>query len=136
MTHHSPVGALSSFTFGALGKGVSIDMESPRIQEVRYDLYAGYSQSGNVMALPFREGIVLKDDSIDAFAEGNKEVKQEKKNRWNNFTEEQIVRTLTPCIDRFEAGRMSLEIYTPHSKMEDYEKVYSTDNDSSARCCV
>ena len=122
MTHHSPVGAFSSFTFGALGKGVSIDMESPRIQEVRYDLYAGYSQSGIVKALPFREGIVLKDDSIDAFAEGNKEVKQEKKIQWNYFTKEQIVRTLTPCIDRFEAGRMSLEVYTPHSKMEDYEK--------------
>ena len=42
MTHHSPVGAFSSFTFGALGKGVSIHMESSKIQEVRYDLYACY----------------------------------------------------------------------------------------------
>ena len=29
MTHHSPVGSFSSFTFGAIGKGVSIDLESP-----------------------------------------------------------------------------------------------------------
>ena len=42
MTHHPPVGAFSSFTFGALGKGVSIHMESSKIQEVRYDLYACY----------------------------------------------------------------------------------------------
>lgn len=116
MTHHSPVGAYSSFTFGAFGKGVSVDMESPRIQAERYDLYVGYSQSGRVMALPFRE------DVVEVFAEGNKEIKQIKKNQWNFFSEEEIVRTLTPCVDRFEAGRITLEIYTPHSQIEDYEK--------------
>ena len=122
MTHHSPIGAYASFTFGAIGKGVSIDLESPRVKEERYDLYAGYSQDGVVMALPFRENISMAVSQLDSSDEGNKEIKREKKNGWTYFAKEEITRTLTPCIDRFEAGRMTLEVYTPHPALEDPEK--------------
>ena len=122
MTHHSPIGAYASFTFGAIGKGVSIDLESPRVKEERYDLYAGYSQEGVVMALPFRENISVGVSQLDSSDEGNKEIKREKKNGWTYFTEKEITRTLTPCVDRFEAGRMMLEVYTPHPQLEDPEK--------------
>ena len=122
MTQHSPIGALASFTFGAIGKGVSIDFENPRVQDVRYDLYAGYCQAEKVMAMPFREGIQNQIAQIDAFAEGNKEVKQENKKRWHYFAEDEIRRTLTPCVDRFEAGRLTFEVFTPHFSLEDPEK--------------
>ena len=122
MTHHSPVGAYASLTFGAIGKGVSIDFESPRVKEERYDLYAGYSQDGTVMALPFRENISVTTEQLDSADEGNKEIKREKKNGWTFFAEQEITRTLTPCIDRFEAGKMTLEVYTPHTALEDPEK--------------
>lgn len=122
MTHHAPVGAYASFTFGAIGKGVSVDLESPRVKEERYDLYAGYSQEGVVMALPFRENISVAASQLDSSDEGNKEIKREKKNGWTFFSEKEITRTLTPCIDRFRAGRMTLEVYTPHARLEDPEK--------------
>ena len=122
MTHHSPVGAYASLTFGAIRKGVSIDLESPRVKEERYDLYAGYSQEGVVMALPFREDISLTEVQSNLSDEGSKENRKEKKNGWTFFAEQEITRTLTPCVDRFEAGRMTLEVYTPHTQLEDPEK--------------
>ena len=31
MTHHAPQGAWASFTFGADGRGASIDLEAPQV---------------------------------------------------------------------------------------------------------
>lgn len=122
MTHHSPIGAYASLTFGAVGKGVSIDLESPRVKEDGYDLYVGYSQDGAVLALPFRENISIEPREPDASDEGNKEIKREQKAGWQYFAEGEIRRTLTPCIDRYEAGKMIFEVYTPHAQLEDPEK--------------
>lgn len=122
MTHHSPVGSFSSFTFGAIGKGVSIDLETPRICEERFDLYAGYSQDNRVYALPFQENIDTEVQSKSVYDEGNKEQVSNNTSKCTYFSECDIKRTLTPCVDQYEAGRITLTVYTHHPKLEDPEK--------------
>ena len=38
MTHHEPVGAFASLTFGLTGRDVSVDLESPGVENNRLHL--------------------------------------------------------------------------------------------------
>ena len=73
MTHHAPVGGWASFTFGAEGMGVSIDLEAPMVSDSA-DFYAGVAQNGILSAFPFLAAAHKTDDAdVDVLAEGNKE---------------------------------------------------------------
>lgn len=123
MTHHSPVGAWSSFTFGLPGKGVSIDHESPSVEETADFLVALSRGPGKVKAFPFQSGVtVLDNESLQTASKGKAGVaalNASLKERWQFIPLSNIQRRLTPCIDEYSDGEMTLRILTPHHKLPD-----------------
>ena len=120
MTHHAPVGGWASFTFGAEGMGVSIDLESPMVSDSA-DFYAGVAQNGILSAFPFLAAAHKTDDAdVDVLAEGNKETPPVKSaSGWNYFRTGEIHRTLEVCTDTFQAENVTLRVYTPHYPLND-----------------
>ncbi|MNO12477.1 Beta-xylosidase precursor [compost metagenome] len=122
MTHHSPVGAYSSLTFGLPGQGASIESESNEVS-VNADLYVAVSRGeGRVDALPFVTGIVEKD--LERNHEASADVKispNEISARWNFIQPAELKRTLSGTIDEYAGGDIQLRIYTPHPSLPDPE---------------
>jgi hypothetical protein len=97
MTHHSPVGAWASLTFGAVGRGVCIDHEKLLAEPNADLLVAVHRGDGSTTALPFVE-------NVGAFP------------GWRVLGEGEVKRTLSACVDTFvaeEAG-ITLKAFTPH----------------------
>ncbi len=119
MTHHSPVGAWSSFTFGLPGKGVSIDHESPSVRNTADLLVAVSRGPGKVTAFPFLSGIVNADNEMIYSGDSND---FSIKKRWNFIPPSFMNRTLTSCIDEYSSGEITLRVYTPHCELPDPEQ--------------
>jgi hypothetical protein len=96
MTHHSPVGAWASLTFGAAGRGICIDHEK-LLPEPNADFLVAVHREGTTTALPFVEG-------VGAFP------------GWRVLGEGDVARTLSACVDTFvaESAGISLKVFTPH----------------------
>lgn len=105
-THHAPVGAWSSFTFGLLGKGVSIDHESTSLEETADFLVALSRGAKKVTAFPFIFG---RSDGSSA-------------KNWTFFKDSQIQRRLRSCVDEFSAEDMMLKVYTPNAEIPDLNR--------------
>ncbi|MBO5198648.1 MAG: hypothetical protein J6B85_09050 [Lachnospiraceae bacterium] len=148
MTHHAPVGAWASMTFGAYGCGVSFDIQEPLVKKSA-NLLIGTAEGRKMTSLPFCWDIKEekeKETELDVHAEGSKEEadaskiacssgnakdagaaaqngseqkKQAIEKRY--FAAADITRTLTPGIDRYEAGKLSFTVYTPHDALPDPE---------------
>ena len=132
MTHHAPVGSWASFTFGADGMGASIDLEAPMVSDSA-DFYVGVAQDGVLSAFPFMPASKkTPEPSLDVLAEGNKESAPQKSTvGWNYYREEDICRTLTPCVDIYQAENVTLRVYTPHYPLADPQK----EEISPLSCC-
>ena len=122
MTHHSPVGAWSSFTFGMPGKGVSIDHESPSVRNTADLLVAVSRGLGKVTAFPFLTGIKTADNEMIHSGDAND---FSIKKRWKFISPSFMNRTLTSCIDEYSSGELTLRVYTPHCKLPDPEQGHS-----------
>ena len=99
LTPHAPVGAWSSLSFGALGRGAAIQIESlddlPNI-----DLFVAVQRPGQseVDALAFVEDPTAYP-------------------AWRFLPAADVQRTLTPCIDQFAGGAIVLRAFTPQSAL-------------------
>ena len=121
MTHHSPVGSWSSFTFGLPGKGVSIDLESPCVKN-NADFLVGMTDFETVSAFPFVEGVAELDNEL-------RQVSHMTKNEGNKVYDyismEDIERNLSFCIDEYNTKctdtKLSLRAYTPNYRLNDPE---------------
>lgn len=109
MTHHSPMGAWSSVTFGLPGEGVGVDSEGLRVQQAG-DLVVAFSRGhGSTTVFPF----LTSDHAADseAVAAGFKP-----SGEFRNCTvvpAGEIKRTLTPATDEFSAAGMRFRITCP-----------------------
>jgi len=102
-THHSPVGAWASLTFGAAGRGIGID-DQRLGSKVDADLVVAVHRDGATTALPFLENAADYP-------------------QWRVLTAGAIARKLTPCVDEFftveTAGEVgiALRVFTPHAAL-------------------
>lgn len=116
MTHHAPVGAWASLTFGLPGRGVSIDHEDLAVQDTA-DLLLAYTQGpGRTVALPFVTGAPISDQEGHAAAPESATAGAYRK-RWSYLHPSSVRRTLTACVDTFETDRLTLRVYTPHASI-------------------
>jgi len=122
MTHHAPVGAWSSLTFGLPGRGVGIDHQTGSVNLAAEFLVALSRGPGRVQSLPF----------CSSYRELDLETKQMEESRaadgdadgapWEIIRPEAITRRLTPCTDAYAAGDMTLTVYTPHPPLPDVDR--------------
>jgi hypothetical protein len=114
MTHHAPMGAWSSFTFGLPGEGVGIDAEGLQIQHLG-DLVAGYSRGpGHTTLLPFLSAPKTKDsESKAAGAAADGEFRT-----CRIVPVDKLSRKLTPATDEFSAQGMKLTVTCPRGDLK------------------
>ncbi len=120
MTHHGPVGAWASLTFGLPGRGVSIDREAVKVEEVGDLLVAVGRGRGTVRMLPFSRAW----DAEAAWAAEADELPPEHRpnrirDRWRFVPPEEITRRLSACVDTYEAPDFTFRVYTPHPAIPD-----------------
>jgi len=117
MTHHAPVGAWSSFTFGLPGRGVGIEHESLKV-EATGDLLVAVSRGpGKVQMLPFIAG--LQDEDYEGRVAGNANLAAFK--QWAPIAPKEITRRLTPATDEFRGGDLCLRVISPRFPLPDPE---------------
>lgn len=135
MTHHSPVGAWSSFTMGLPGRGVSIDHETPNVEETADLMVALYHGPGMVKAFPFVSGIsVIDNESLQTISQGKTGCApsfKSFKERWQFLQPSEFQRRLSPTIDEYSDGELTLSIYTPHPALPDPD----SDESLAYPCC-
>ena len=111
MTHHAPMGAWSSLTFGLPGGGVGVDMEGLAVQPSG-SLIVGCSHGpGQSITLPFFSFDTTKD------YEGQlaRPAKAASIDNWKLVSANQMIRTLTPATDEFAGEGIRLRITTPRA---------------------
>lgn len=79
-THHAPVGALSSLTFGAPGVGVSIDFCEPSLKKSG-TMFVGKAGKNALRTILFAD--MPKEKGYDVTDEGDKEHTQKKRSPSN-----------------------------------------------------
>jgi len=114
MTHHSPVGAWSSMTFGLPGEGVGIETEALGI-EPSGDLIAAVSRGpGKSMLLPFVSGASSEDYEGKMAAKGAFASFR----NWTMIPASQMNRRLTASTDEFRGGDLTLRVISPRFPMK------------------
>jgi len=121
MTHHSPIGAWSSLTFGLPGKGVSINHESAMVENTADFLVAVSRGPGKVRALPFIYGEGGPDAELQQVNQGQGQPKPSNniKDRWSFINPAKLTRTLTACVDQYSVDGLTLRVFTPHPPLPD-----------------
>ena len=130
MTHHSPVGAWSSFTFGLPGCGVGIEHESLKVEATGDLLVAVSRGAGKVSVLPFIAGC-LADDYEGRIA-GNAYPAAFK--HWSLIAPKALTRRLTPATDEFHGGDLCLRVISPRFPLPDPALESSTEILKAALC--
>ena len=122
-THHAPVGAWSSLTFGAPDIGMSIDVQDPVVKKSGM-MMAGMANEREIHSIGFCD--MPKSTKVDLRSEGSQQSDMERarelKARFGFYEEAEITRTLTPSKDIFEAGKITFTVYTPYDALPDPEK--------------
>lgn len=122
-THHAPVGAWASLTFGAPDIGMSIDVQDPVVKKSGI-MMAGWANEQEIHAIGFCD--IPKTNHVDLKSEGTQASDREKAERlkaeYGFYGEEEIARTLTPSRDIFTASRITFSTYTPYDALPDPEK--------------
>lgn len=122
-THHAPVGAWASLTFGAPDIGMSIDVQDPVVKKSGL-MMAGWASENEIHAIGFCD--MPKTNRVDLKSEGTQESDRARAERlkaeYGFCGEEKITRTLTPAKDTFAAGKITFTAYTPYNALPDPEK--------------
>lgn len=108
-THHSPVGAWSSMTFGLPGDGIGIETESLVHQSIGDLVVACSRGTGKTMALPFFTSLKVED--YEGGKAGNALPGDFKS--WHVIPARELERTLTPGTDEFHGGDLRLRVISP-----------------------
>lgn len=115
--HHSPVGAFASFTLGYPGKkgGLDLELASPPNQNI----YIGLQEDGknHYQALPFFGEGQDERDRYTSEQDGEKEVVEDK--LITSFAQESITRNFNAATDEWQAGDLTLRIYSPFDSVPD-----------------
>ena len=115
MTHHAPVGAWSSLTFGLPGAGVGIETECLSVARTG-DLVIACSHGPNrTIALPFfasgtqddYEGRIAGNGAPAAFRS------------WHTVAAAKLLRQLTPSTDEFQADTIRFRVTSPRFECHD-----------------
>jgi hypothetical protein len=125
MTHHAPVGAWSSFTFGLPGKGVSINHESAMVENTADFLVAVSRGLGKTKFMPFIFGNWSPDAELRQVSGEKNQPDLSSNNireRWAIIPPGNIQRTLTTCVDQYVSGGLELRVFTPHAAMPDPDR--------------
>ncbi|MBQ2956592.1 MAG: hypothetical protein IJE08_09045 [Clostridia bacterium] len=122
-THHSPVGAWASLTFGAPDLGMSIDLQDPIVKKSGF-MMAGMANERGIRSIGFID--MPKASHIDLKSEGTLESERARAERTRAMFgfcgEEEISRVLTPSKDIFTAGNITFTVYTPYDELPDPDK--------------
>ena len=111
MTHHAPMGAWSSLTFGLPGGGVGVDMEGLAVQPSGSLIVACSHGPGKTIALPFFSFDTTKD------YEGQlaKRIATITNGDWKLVSPAKMTRVLTPSTDEFAGEGIRLRITSPRA---------------------
>lgn len=119
-THHAPVGAWASLTFGAPGVGMSIDFQDSDIKNSGV-LLAGVTSTESSRTIAFLD--IPKGDNLALDAEGSStgiHAKIQKMIKaYGIVPEEEISRCLTPSKDIFTSDNVTFTTYTPYDALPD-----------------
>ncbi len=119
-THHAPVGAWASLTFGAPDIGMSIDVQDPVVKRSGV-MMAGMANEREIHSIGFCD--MPKSNAVDLKSEGTQESDRERARRlkaeYGFYDETEITRTLTPSKDTFAAGNVTFTVYTPYDELPD-----------------
>lgn len=115
-THHSPVGAWASLTFGASDVGVSFDLQDPVVKNDGI-LLAGCADSKGLRSIGFME--MPKRNAAEMSAEGANDKVMRTREMYGMVKDSEIRRTLTPSKDIFETGNIRFTTYTPYDALPD-----------------
>ncbi len=114
MTHHSPIGAWSSLTFGLPGGGVGIETEALGVQ-ASGDLIVACSRGpGKTIALPFFTS--RSSDDYEGRMAGT--VSPRAFETWRLVSPGEMKRSLGPAVDEFAATGLRFRVTSPRGSLE------------------
>lgn len=124
---HSPMGAFASFTVGHFNTrgGLASELGKPASENV----YLGYQRGAesDAMLLPFFDE---PEDASSSFEGGTREGARSVGLR---IAESEVERTLTPAIDEWHSGPMTVRIISPFFPIED-PRIASAEDQRRASC--
>lgn len=118
-THHAPVGAWASLTFGMPKQGISIDLQEPNVKQSG-SMMIGEAYTQEIHTLGF-----VDQPETSLTGEGDEEKKKQYRNpleAFHLFQEEEITRVLTPSRDIYQAGNVTFTVHTPYEALPDPEE--------------
>ncbi|KQO04644.1 glycoside hydrolase family 52 protein [Paenibacillus sp. Leaf72] len=116
---HSPIGAFSSFTLGFKGKkgGLASELGKPADQNIYIGMQA---LAGSVYeAFPFFEAAADDSSRYDVEKADSSDKDQQATAKLKAFNDDQILRTLGAGTDTWQAGDVTLRIYSPVRSVPD-----------------
>ena len=114
MTHHAPMGAWSSLTFGLPGAGVGIDTEALQIQSSGGLVVACSRGPDQTVAFPFFTPTAAQDGELRAVGATPPGAFRS----WKLVQPGALVRTLTPATDEYAGGGIRLRVTSPRMPLE------------------
>ncbi len=124
-SHHSPMGAHSSFTLGRLGS--SCGMATEKGSAAESSVYIGYrTASGETFSFPFFKEM---ENEAERFSQSDENaiVKD------HIFTEDEIKREYKWATDQFKAPGISFSVFTPFGTIPDPDS--ATQEELKFSCC-
>lgn len=109
MTHHAPMGAWSSLTFGKPGGGVGIETEALGIQAVGDFIVARSHGKGRTVAFPF----FTASESDDYEGRMAGDLRSPAGAAWGALAPSAVSRSLGPAVDEFAGAGMRLRVISP-----------------------
>lgn len=129
MTHHGPVAAWSSMTFGMPGMGMGIETERVSVEDTG-DLWVGVSRgAGRVSILPFCRGgeTDLEQRNLGGTTPGS--------DAWRRIDPAAITRRLSACRDEYRAEDLTFTVTTPYPALPDPQEDATTEADLRFALC-
>ena len=113
MTHHGPMGAWSSLTFGLPGRGASIDTQRMVVDDTANLLVGVARGKGQVRILPFYRNRSI-DPTTQEFGGPNRRL-----GHWRAIAPAEITRRLAPCVDEYRADGFAFRTFSPLPALPD-----------------
>ncbi len=130
-THHSPVGANASLTFGAAHRGFSLDHERNQPGAEDGDLLVAWgSGRGTVRCLPFLAGRGGLDQETAQMQAAGSDTPDTIEARWRVVDPREVSRTLSPSCDTFVCGPLTFRVWSPYPRIAEPRGVDDVRNPS------
>jgi len=118
MTHHAPVGAWSSMTFGLPGGGIGIDTEALATEQTGSLVVACSWGNGRTVVLPF---FAANNTGNNGNAEGQKAGNAAPAGfrSWKMVSGDDLKRQLTPATDEYTGSGIRFSVISPRFDLPD-----------------